>query len=233
MLKRLLPDISLRDWFTLDWRQVDWRRTVLMVLFILALFAALWQWAMPQVKVITQNQFHPIPVIRETLKIKRVHVACPETGLVVMDKMEVADKLDLNWLQGGDIAGARVGDSIGAPLTAVPFEPPPVAGNPADLQVTATADIPESRNGVDVISVTNTATGETTLVAKEQSAPWFQIRNDAAMGIRYGLDQRLQYTGDAYARWDFLRIKDIYVSANGTLSTGGDAKLQFGAEYRW
>lgn len=220
----------LRNWFTLDWRRVDPIRTVLLVLLILAAGAALWQWITPRVKILTQNQFHPVPVIKEVKSVQKVYVPCPEKGLIALDKRQVADKLDLHWLQGGDIAAANGSREVTPPQAGGVS---PVAGNPADLQVTATAAVPESKNGVDVIAVTNTATGETTLVAQEKAAPWFQFRNDAAVGIRYGVDQRLQYVGDVYGRWDFLRVKDIYLSANGNLSTGGDARVQFGAEYRW
>jgi len=230
MLKRLLPDISLRDWFTLDWRKIDPVRTVLLILLIIAATAALWQWFCPQIRTVTQWQFHPVPVIKETVKIKKVLVPCPEQGLVVLDKQQVAEKLNLTWLQGGDIAAAKVSEEVASPS---PEGTQPVAGNPADLQVTATAQLPESKNGYQVVTVINTETGVTTPVVKEQESPWFQFRNDAALGIRYGINQQLQYVGTTYGRWDFLRIKDVYVSANGTLSTGGDAALQFGAEYRW
>lgn len=228
MLTLLINRLKTR--FTTDWHQVDWRQSALLILLILALFAALWQYAMPRERTITTTEFRRVPVIQETVKIKRVLVPCPEKGLVALDKQAVAERLDLYWLQGGDIVAANGLQEVTSPS---PEGTRPVAGSPADLQVTATAAIPESKNGVDVISVTNTATGETTLVAKEQPAPWFQLRNDAAIGVKYGVNQNLIYVGTAYGKWDFLRVRNFYLSANGDISTDGAARLQVGGEYRW
>jgi len=230
MLKRLLPDISLRDWFTLDWRKVDPIRTVLLILLILAVAAALWQYFCPQIRTVTQWQFHPVPVIKETVKIKKVLVPCPEQGLVVLDKQQVAEKLDLPWLQGGDIASAKVSEEVTSPS---PEGTAPVAGNPANLQVTATAQLPESDNGYQVVTVVNTATGVTTPVVKEQEAPWLQFRNDGAIGANYDINQRLQNQWDIYLRWDFLRLKGVYINTHGRLDNDGDARIGFGGEYRW
>lgn len=231
MWKFRLPDITWRELFTLDLKRVDWRRTILLIALILATAAALWQWFCPPVRIITQNQFHPVPVIKAVEKVKTVRVACPERGLVVLDKQTVADKLDIPWLQGGDIASAKVSEEVTSPSAEGAS---PVPGNPRDLQITATAQLPESKSGYQVVAVVDTATGVTTQVVKEEPAPWFQLRNDAAMGVRYGIcSGDSLYCGTTYGRWDFLRVKDVYLSANGDLSTDGAARLQFGAEYRW
>lgn len=199
---------KIKDRFTADWRQIDWRRTALLVFLILALFAAIWQWAMPKVRTITTAEFRRVPEIRKVKDVQRVRVPCPEQGIVVLDKKEAAQKLSLPWY-------------LERPLPA------------AAPQITATADLPETKNGIEAVSVIDLQTGESQIVAREKTAPWFQFRNDGALGLRYGIDQRLDYVGNVYGRWDFLRVRDVYLSANGDLSTGGDAKVQLGVEYRW
>lgn len=233
MLTNLINSIRIR--FILEKYKTDWPRTILLILLILAVTSALWQWAMPQVKIITQNQFHPVPVIHEVEKVKRVYVACPESGIVTLDKAELGKKLGLDFLQGGDIAKANQNHPPSIP----PYHgggltPSLVKGRDGEgLEVIATADLPESDDGVDVVALMDMATGETTLVAKEAPSPLFQFRNNGAIGVRYGFNQRLENIGNVYGRWDFLRIKNIYFSANGEISTGADATIQLGAEYRW
>lgn len=233
--------------FTFDWRRVDWARTALLIALILSLAAVLWQYAMPEIRTVTTTEFRRVPVIQTVKDVKYVRVACPEQGIVTLDKADVAKKLDLNWLQGGDIAAARLSEQPGGesspPGGTYPSTPlrdrsvsgvePPVPGAANDLQVTATAELPRSDNGTQVISVINTQTGESTIVAKETPAPWFQFRNDRAIGVRYGLNQHLVNVGNVYGKWGFLRIKSIWLSTYADLATGGDAQLQLGAEYRW
>src|SRR6185369_2014023 len=233
MLKRLLPDMNWRDWFTTDPKQVDWKRTILLVLLVLAVASSAWQYFMPQYRIITQNQFHPVPMIRGTAGIDRVRVACPESGIVVLDKKAIAKKLDLDWLQGGDIAGALAADKNSTITPTEVTSPSPEGTQPAaDLRITATGDLPESDNGYEEVSVTDMVSGESQIMAREKESPWFQFRNDAALGIRYGLcvgaSHDSPYCGDVYGKWDFLRLKDVYLSTNGDLSTDGSAKLQFG-----
>jgi hypothetical protein len=223
----------LREMFTTDWRKIDYGRTALLILLILAIFAALWQYAMPEVRTITTTQFKRVPEIHKVETVKRVRIACPDSGIIVLDKQEAAKKLGIDWLQGGDIEksrdqGSGTGDQENQKAGTDPRSP-----IPGPLEITATAEIPRSNNGVNVISVIDADTGVSTIVAKEIPAPWFQFRRDAAAGIRYGLNQRLVNTGTVYGRWDFLRVKNVYLSANGDLTTGGDAHLQLGAEYRW
>lgn len=219
--------VKVKDRFTADWRQIDWGRTALLVLLILAAFSALWQYAMPEVRTITTAEFRRVNQIKVVEKIRRVQVPCPEQGIVALDKQETAARLGLN------VGAALAPPAFGADATKGAASSAPTTGNPADLQVTATADLPESDNGIEAVSVIDMRTGESAIVAKEKPAPWVQFRNDGAVGIRYGINHRLEYIGTAYGKWDFLRMKNLYLSAYGDIATGSDARLQLGAEYRW
>ena len=76
---------SIRERFTSDWRRVDWPRTALLVGLILALYAALWQWVMPQVRIVNTREFVRVPEISKARDVQRVRVACPEEGIVALD----------------------------------------------------------------------------------------------------------------------------------------------------
>lgn len=230
---------DFRSNFTGDWRRVDWGRTALLVLLVLASFAALWQYAMPEVRTIETTTFRKVPAIPGTTDVARTYMPCPEQGIQVLDKAALGKRVDLGWLKGGDIEEAmKAGESLGQSAAGEVFAPLPGGTSPAaqatrDLQITAAGELPESPNGYQQLSVIDPATGVSELVAREKPAPWFQFRNDGAVGIRYGLNQHLQNVGTVYGRWDFLRIKDCYLSANANLETGGDATVQLGLEYRW
>ena len=206
---------GIKDILVADWRQVDWPRTLLLIVCILAIAAALWQYFMPQIRTVTTTQFKAVPQIRETVKLQRVTVPGPPQ-LVTIDKQQVAERLDLPWL-----VESGTGDRG------------PVTGNPKDLQIVATSDLPESRSGYQEVAVVNTATGETTLVAKEKELPWFRFVNKGQVSLWYGYDQRLLPTGDLEGRWQFLQIKKAGLALRGNLETGGDAQLQAGIIYEW
>jgi len=216
MLTQLTNRLKAR--FTSDWRQIDARRTALLIGCLLATASAAWQYAMPQVRVITDTEFRRVPQIHNTVEIKRLHVPCPESGIVILDKAEVAKKLDFDFAQS-------------------PEPSAPNGSPPRTLEITATADLPESDNGYESVSLIDLNSGESQIMAREKESPWFQLRSDAAVGIRYGLctgtDSASPYCGDVYGRWDFLRIKDVYLSTNANISTDGSARIQLGAEYRW
>jgi|GEM_PF-2103135 len=228
----------VKDSFTSDWRKIDWPRTGLLILLILAVFAALWQYAMPQVRTVTATQFVRVPQIKEAIKIERVRVACPEQGFVALDKKAVAEKLDMPWLQGGDIASAKNDEDNSSREVITPSAEgtqSPVPGRASDLQVTSTADLHDSDNGYYVVSVVNTDTGITTPVVKEKESPWFQFRNDLGAGIRYGVamgDGGPRYSGTLYGFWEFLRIKQLHLTGYSEVTTDGVAKIQTDLQWR-
>lgn len=219
---------SLRNRFTADWRQIDWPRTGLLVLLILALFAAGWQYAMPEVRTITTTVFKRVPEIRTVHDVQRVRVACPEAGIVVLDKQEVAEKLHIDWLRGGDVA-APEGEVTPPSEEGIQ----PGATPPPDLQVTATAEIPETDSGAEAVSLIDLNTGESTIVVREKPAPWFALENHGSLSGWYGYNQHLLLTGDIDGRWQFLRIKDMHLGLRTSGGTDGELRFQLGTIYQW
>lgn len=226
----------LRSKFTTDLQRVDWGRTVLLILLILAVFSALWQYFMPEVKEITTTAFKRVPQIQKVAEVKRIYV--PVTQVVTLDKHEVAQKLDMPWLESGNIEAAKAQEAGDGGLTlasgqeAAPASAPPVEGKPADLQVTGTADLPKTENGQQVVSILNTETGITTLISKEKPAPWFEFDNALVAGIRYGVNHRLEQTGTVYGSWEFLRVKDLHLLSYGEINTNAEGKVQLDLQYR-
>lgn len=212
---------TIKERFTSDWRQVDWRRTFFLVVLVLAVAAVLWQYLMPDIREVNTTTFRRMKEIRTVKNVQRVYIPCPEKGLVVLDHAEAAKRLGMPELQVYSTPSTESIRSTGATPA------------PSPVEVLSTAALPQTDNGHQVVAVLDTDTGVTTMVAKEVQAPWFRFTNKGAAGLRYGLNQRLEYAGTAYGRWDFLRVKDVYFSLNADLETGGDAHLQAGAEYRW
>lgn len=217
---------NVKGKFTSDLKQVDWPRTALLIVAIVAVFFAVTARLMPEIKTITTTQFKRVPEIQKVKEVQRVYVKCPEAGIVTLDKHQVANKLDIPWLEGSPGTSATVTqtDIIDAGY---------VRDDPADLQVTATADLPESRAGQQVVSVFNTESGVTTLIAKEKPLPWFQIENHGHIGGWYGLNEELKQTVDADFTWKFLQIKAIHLGIRGDVGSDGTGKLQAGTIYEW
>lgn len=108
----------------------------------------------------------------------------------------------------------------------------------AQLHVSATADTPATKNGTEVVSVFDSGTGETVIVAKEKAAPWLALvrGNEVYAGIeagRFGMRVPVAY------RRDFLRIKDVWLSGTVEVDFPAEAAARaewragVGAAYRW
>jgi len=215
MLDRLRSKF-VDDWH--EWRLYDWPRTILLVLLILAVFSALWQYFMPQVREINSTTFKRTREIHEVTKVQRVFVPCPQQGIQTLDKTEVAKKLELPWLQ--------------PPVAGAPVQPAPVAGDQKDLQVVATSDLPDSDNGYQVVDVFNTETGEVTPVVTEKESPWFDLENHGSLGAWYGY-HNLTPASQLDVQWSFLRIKDAHLAVRGQANTASGLFGGAGLLYSW
>ncbi len=190
----------------------------------------------PKIVTVTKTEFKTVTQIQKVADVRKVYV--PVKQVVALDKHEVAQKLDLPWLEGGDIAAAKNAEAAttseppAAGQVATPANPSPAAGKPADLQVTATAELPKSSNGQEVVSILNTETGITTLIASEKPAPWFEFDRALVAGIRYGVNHRMERTGTLYGSWEFLRVKDFHMIGYGELNTEAEGKIQADIQYR-
>lgn len=100
-------------------------------------------------------------------------------------------------------------------------------------QPIANADIPPSKAGVSIVTVMNTTTGESHVIAKEKQLSLFGFENTRELGIRYGLSTQDGQAGNLFARWHFLRIGSFHIGAYGEIATKPEAKGMLEIAYQF
>ncbi|HEX9078092.1 MAG TPA: hypothetical protein VF795_00810 [Desulfuromonadaceae bacterium] len=206
---------------------------------VIAVAAAAWLWFHPRSQTLTRTVFQPVPEIRTVRDVQRVAVPCPSAGIVTLDRAEVAKRLDMPELQGGNIEAARVSEGAveGAASSAPTDTPTPTIGAPlaapVSLAVTATAEVPASANGTEVVSLIDLQSGASRIEAREMAAPWFRLENRGSVALWYGLNQKLVQTVQGEARWQFLRVKDLHLGLKGDVGTDGYGHAFAGIMYEW
>lgn len=185
--------------FTNQWRQVDWGRTLLLALLILACFAALWQYAMPQIQTISTTEFKRVTEIQKVDKIQRVLVPGP-VQVVTIEKTKVVEKLIL---------------------------PPEVAADP-NKQVITTGDLPASEAGFETATVLDVVTGESFEVSKEKVLPFFGLLNNLTLGAYYGISTAAAQMGQVDLRYRFARTGPLKWELMGEVNTRPEAKALAG-----
>lgn len=115
-----------------------------------------------------------------------------------------------------------------------PVLPPEI--EPEEVEVVATADLPPSENGTEVISIFNTTDQEVSIITKEKPAPLFAFEDKKRVGVGYGYSTDGN-TAKVYGEWSFLRVGNIHASVQGEISTtavqGPEAKSMLTIDYRW
>lgn len=109
--------------------------------------------------------------------------------------------------------------------------PPEISKDPTK-EITATADIPATRNGAEVVAVFDTSTGDTTLLAKSKPVPLIAFETEKRLGIGYGLTSRMTQEAAVYADYTFLRAGNIYAGIRGVIDSSPEAKILVTLEYR-
>lgn len=105
-----------------------------------------------------------------------------------------------------------------------------------NIEITATADVPPSANGVDVVSTIDTTTGETKIAVKEHKASFFAFKNERRIGAGYGTGTNGP-TAKIYADYGFLRVGNVHFSVQGeirsTTTKAPEANAFIQADYRF
>jgi hypothetical protein len=157
---------------------------------------------------ITVKEYVPTTEIKEVTKIKRVEV--PVEKVVTIEKEVIVEKLTLpEWLK-----------------------------TDPNKQILATAEIPPYKGKTNAVSVLDTKTGASEIIAKQIPRSLFGLANEREIGIRYGYgyfnkESKFQDEGAVYGRWDFLRIGNAYLGVYGEGTTRGDAKAQLSLGYKF
>ena len=149
------------------------------------------------------TQFVNVPQIKTVTMIKRIMV--PVTQVETISKPEIVAKLKLD-------------DTI---------------SKDPDKQVTATGVIAPYEGKTDVLSVINTKTGHSDIIAKQEPMSFFDFENKPEIGVRYGTSIKNGQEGDVYGRWDFLRLGKVHVGVYGEVTSYGEAKAMVSVGYKW
>lgn len=190
---------NLRSKFTTEWQKVDVGRTLLLILLILALFSAGWQYLMPRVVTLTSKEFVRVPQIQRVTSIKRIAVPGPER-VVTIEKEKIVEKLVL---------------------------PPDVAADP-NKQVIATGETPPSEAGFELATVMDWVTGESVEVVKEKELPFFEFTKRLELGAYYGLSTAAAQIGQLETRYQFMRTGPVKWDLKGEVNSRPELKALVG-----
>lgn len=171
---------------------------------VIAVSSAAWNWFHPEVKTLTRTEYREVEKEKVVVKIKTVKVPGPRE-IVTIEKQVIVERLSL---------------------------PPDVATDDAKV-ITGNADIEPSESGTSVVSVLDTVTGETVLIAKEQPLSLFGFPSDLELGVRYGLSTQAIQEGNLYGRWQFLRVGKVKLGGYLEISTLPEMKAMLDASFRW
>lgn len=183
----------------------------LLILFLVASTSAVVAWYKYQTKPVTSTTtWVPVPVIKTVEKIKKVNIPGPER-IVVVEKQVIVEKLKL---------------------------PEPLASDP-NKQFTATAAIPPYEGTTNVVSMIDTKTGVSEILAKQVPLPFFAFEDKKEIGVRVGLNSHSEIEANFYGRWSFLRVGSVHFAAYGESGGYGgndsqyNSKLQLEVSYRF
>lgn len=102
-------------------------------------------------------------------------------------------------------------------------------------QVTAVVDVPPSRGGTEVISVTDIETGDTVIHAREKELPLLAFETMKRIGVGYGVGTS-GMEAKAFGEFTFARIGAFYLSAYAEINAGAvrapEAKVLATVDYR-
>lgn len=110
---------------------------------------------------------------------------------------------------------------------------PPEVLNDGAKHVTATADLPPSKGGTEVISVIDEKTGESTIFAKAKPLPLFGFANEKKLGLAYGASTLRGPEARLYGEYTFARVGNVYMSVRGEVNNRAEATGLVTAEYRF
>ncbi|MDD2899004.1 MAG: hypothetical protein PHI31_09855 [Desulfuromonadaceae bacterium] len=187
----------------MEWLRNNKINAALIVLLLIAIGSTVWNWYHPK-ETVSQTQYQALPKEKIVERIKTVKVPGPKE-IVTIEKQVIVEKLKL---------------------------PESVASDPNTV-ITANAEVPPSEGGTSVVTAFNTATGETTIIAKEKPLSLFGFPSNVETGVRYGLTSDGPQQGDIYARWQFLRVGKVYVGTYGEITTQPRARAMLEASFRF
>lgn len=156
-----------------------------------------------EIPVLSKTVYLPAQEMKPATKIQRRQI--PVRSIQVLDKRSAGKKMDL---------------------------PEEVVGD-EKKQIVATATLPPHDGETSALAITDTATGETTIMARQESPAFAALENIKEIGVRYGITVNRGQEADVFARWDFLRVSRFHLGIYGEMNTFGDGKAMLSLSCRW
>ena len=177
---------------------------LLIVVTLVAVIAAGVAWYREQhPTLVSKAQFVNVDKIKAVAKIKTAMVPVKEVSTI--DKTAVVEKLKLS----DDVAKDE------------------------NKQITTTGEIHSYEGNTNVVTVLDTKTGESNIIAKQQPLSFFDFENKKEIGVRYGTTIKTGIEADVYGRWDFLRVGNVHLGLYAEANSLGEGKAMISAGYRW
>lgn len=104
---------------------------------------------------------------------------------------------------------------------------------PEKDQVLATAELPPSRGGYDVLATIDTERGTGQITAQERSPRLVEFINEGEIGTRCGISTDSGQTAAVHGRWEFIRVGALRLGAGAEVTSQPRAEATIGVTYRW
>ena len=164
---------------------------------------------------VSQREYIPAKEIKKAEKIKHKKITV-KSQIDVLDKDEAVEKLKIN---------------------------DPVKSD-KNKEITATAEIQTYHGKTNVISVLDTKTGTSEIIAKQVPLSLFGFENKKEIGVRVGYStDEWETRSTVFGRWSFARIGNVHLGiygeansrgeANGEANSRGEGVVQLELTYRF
>ena len=192
----------------MKWSELALRvKIIIGLLFVVGALAgasAIYNWFADK-PVTSQSEYIATPEIKKAKKIEHKKIIVT-SRIDVLDKKEAVDKLKIN---------------------------DPVKSD-ASKQITATAEIQPYDGKTSVISVLNTSTGISDIIAKQEPLSFFGFENRKEFGVRVGYStDEFEMRSAVYGRWQFLRVGSFHMGVYGEANSRGEGIGQLEISYKF
>lgn len=101
-------------------------------------------------------------------------------------------------------------------------------------QITATAEIPPYDGKTNVISVLDTSTGASEIIAKQEPLSFFGFENKRELGARVGYStDGMEMRSTVFGRWSVARVGGVHISIYGEANSRGEGIGQLEFVYKF
>lgn len=184
-------------------KNISITRIIIAVIIVIAIVSSVYNFYR-EPNVVTKTEYVRVPEEKQVTKIERVNVPGPKE-VVTIEKEKIVKVLQMpSWFK-----------------------------QDKNEQAIANADLAPSKNGYSAVATINTQNGNGAIIAKEKSRSLIGLPSEKEVGARYGITSRGVQEAQAYGRWQFLRVGDVYVGAYGEVGSKPEAKAMIDMSYKW